>query len=100
MRLKISKSFKDKLNDQVEFIAKDKPSAARKFKSEIVQRIKEIPQMPYKNRKSIFFDREDIRDLIYKGYIVVYKIRGKKLLKYLVLQNTKRTHSNKNYWQQ
>ena len=74
MRLKISKSFKDKLNDQVEFIAKDKPSAARKFKSEIVQRIKEIPQMPYKNRKSIFFDREDIRDLIYKGYIVVYKI--------------------------
>lgn len=30
--------------------------------------------MPYKNRKSIFFDRNDIRDLIYKGYIVTYKI--------------------------
>ncbi len=30
--------------------------------------------MPYKNRKSIFFNRNDIRDLIYKGYIVVYKI--------------------------
>ena len=74
MRLKISKSFKDKLNDQVEFIAKDTPSAARKFKSEIVKRIKEIPQMPYKNIKSIFFDIENIRDLIYKGYIVVYKI--------------------------
>lgn len=26
--------------------------------------------MPYANRKSIFFDREDIRDLIFKGYIV------------------------------
>jgi len=74
MRLKISTSFKDKLSDQVEFIANDKPSAARKFKSEIISRIKDIPQMPYKNRKSIFFDREDIRELIYKGYIVVYKI--------------------------
>ncbi len=74
MKLKISKSFKDKLNNQVKFIAKDKPSAARKFKSEIIKRIKEIPQMPFKNRKSLFFDREDIRDLIYKGYIIVYKI--------------------------
>ena len=74
MRLKILISFKDKLNDQVEFIARDKLSAARKFKSEIIGRIKEIPQMPFKHRKSIFFDRDDIRDLIYKGYIVVYKI--------------------------
>ena len=77
MRLKISKSFRDKLNDQVTFIAKDKPSAARKFKSEIIKRIKEIPKMPFKNRKSIFFDREDIRDLIYKGYIIVYKINNR-----------------------
>ena len=30
--------------------------------------------MPYKNRKSIFFNRNDIRDLVYKGYITVYKI--------------------------
>jgi plasmid stabilization system protein ParE len=74
MRLKILLSFKDKLNDQVEFIARDKPAAARKFKSEIIGKIKEIPQMPFKQRKSIFFDRDDIRDLIYKGYIVVYKI--------------------------
>jgi plasmid stabilization system protein ParE len=77
MRLKILLSFKDKLNDQVEFIARDKPSVARKFKSEIIDRIKEIPQMPFKHRKSIFFDRDDIRDLIYKGYIVVYKINEK-----------------------
>ncbi len=30
--------------------------------------------MPFACRRSIFFDREDIRDLIYKGYIVVYKV--------------------------
>jgi len=74
MKIKFSKSFAQRLNDQVDYIANDKPSAARKFKTEIIARIKQIPQVPYGNRKSIFFDRNDIRDLIYKGYLVVYKI--------------------------
>ena len=74
MRLRIFSSFGVKLNDQVDFIAKDKPAAARKFKREVIKRIKAIPQMPYANRKSIFFDREDIRDLVFKGYVIVYKI--------------------------
>ena len=33
--------------------------------------------MPYGNRKSIFFDRDNIRDLVYKGYVIVYKIDDK-----------------------
>jgi plasmid stabilization system protein ParE len=74
MRLRILTSFGDKLNDQVKYIAKDKPAAARKFKREVIKRIKTIPKMPYANRKCIFFDREDIRDLVFKGYIIVYKI--------------------------
>lgn len=74
MKIKVLKSFRDKLNHQVEFIAKDKPGAARKFKTEILNRIKEIPQMPLKNRKSIFFEKDEIRDLIFKGYIIVYRI--------------------------
>ena len=39
-------------------------------------RIRDIPEMPYKNRKSIFFDRDDIRDLTIKGYINVYRINA------------------------
>jgi plasmid stabilization system protein ParE len=78
MRLKFTESFKEKLNDHIEFIAKDKPTAARKFKSLILNEIREIPHMPYKNRKSIFFDKIDIRDLVVKGYLVVYKINKSK----------------------
>ena len=74
MKLRILKSFRDKLNKQVDYIARDKPGAARKFKSELLLRIREIPNMPFACRKSIFFNREDIRDLIFKGYIIVYKI--------------------------
>jgi len=77
MKIKIFPSFSEKLKDQVDFIAKDKPAAARKFKSEVLQRIREISKMPLSHRKSIFFDREDIRDLIIKGYVVVYKINKK-----------------------
>ena len=77
MKLRILNSFGDKLNDQVDFIAQDKPGAARKFRSDLLVRIKEIPKMPYANRKSIFFDRDDIRDLIFKGYVVVYKVDDK-----------------------
>lgn len=64
----------DKLNKQIDYIAQDKPSAARKFKSELLSLINRLAQMPYQNRRSIFFEREDIRDFIYKGYIIVYKI--------------------------
>lgn len=74
MKLKITKGFRDKLNDQIDYIAKDKPTAARRFKNELISKIRKIPDMPYKHRKSIFFDREDIRDLVFKGYVTVYKI--------------------------
>jgi plasmid stabilization system protein ParE len=59
MRLRVLQSFKDKLNEQIAYIAQDKPEAARKFKSEVMLRIRSIPPMPYANRKSIFFDRDD-----------------------------------------
>ena len=74
MKIEITTEFRDRLNDQIEYIAKDKPTAARNFKSQLLNRIKEIPNMPYAYRQSIFFDQADIRDLIFKGYIVVFKV--------------------------
>ncbi|EAH7533979.1 TPA: type II toxin-antitoxin system RelE/ParE family toxin, partial [Campylobacter jejuni] len=35
---------------------------------------KNLSFMPYKNRKSLSFDNENIRDLIFKGYIIPYLI--------------------------
>jgi plasmid stabilization system protein ParE len=74
MKLKFTKGFREKLNAQVDFIAKDKPDTARKFKNDLIAKINEMPGMPFKHRKSIFFDREDIRDLVFKGYVAVYKV--------------------------
>lgn len=74
MKIEILFSFREKLGYQLAYIAKDKPEAAGKFRKEIIKRIKQLPQNPYSNRKSIYFDRPDIRDLIIKGYTIVYKV--------------------------
>jgi len=34
--------------------------------------------MPFKFRQSIYFEDENIRDLIFKGYTVVYKVDTEK----------------------
>ncbi len=78
MKIKITRAFRDKLNDQIDYIAQDKPSAARKFKRYILNEVKSLQDIPYRNRKSIFFDRDDIRDLIVRGYVIVYKINKDK----------------------
>ena len=74
MKIKITKSFSDRLNKQIDFIASDKPQAARIFRKKVINAIKDIPSMPYKHRMSIFFDQEEIRDMIVQGYIIVYRI--------------------------
>lgn len=74
MELKISHHFLVKLNIQVDYIAQHRPNVARKFKNELIKSLKTIGLNPWKNRKSIFFESDEIRDFIFKKHIIVYKI--------------------------
>lgn len=67
-------SFVAKLNNHVAFIAEDKPEAASKFKDDILQLLKDLPRFPYKHRKSIYFENDQLRDLIYKGFTIIYQV--------------------------
>lgn len=71
--------FVSRLERQIRYIARNNPQNARKFKNSILARIKEIAQNPYACRKSIYFDNKEIRDLIYKGYTIVYVITDKSI---------------------
>jgi plasmid stabilization system protein ParE len=75
MKIKVLNSFNFDLNEQVAYIAKDKPAAARRFKKEIIDLLKDLNKSPYKNRHSIYFEDENVRDLIFKGYTIVYLIK-------------------------
>jgi plasmid stabilization system protein ParE len=74
MKIIVKDSFINKLGNQLDYIAQNNPSNSRKFKNELFNLIKDIPSNPRKHRKSIWFDDENIRDLIFKGYTIVYRI--------------------------
>jgi len=41
----------------------------------LLKSLKELSNYPYKNRQSIYFENENIRDLIFKGYTIVYFVK-------------------------
>ena len=78
MQIKLDKKFETHFNLILEFIAKDKLSASKKFKKDLFEQIKNIPNFPYKFRKSIYFDDIALRDMTFKGYTITYEIDSDK----------------------
>ena len=74
MKIIFKDTFIYRLENQLEFIARNNPANSCKSKNELFNLIKAIPSNPRKHRKSIWYDDVDIRDVIFKGYTVVYRI--------------------------
>jgi len=68
-------TFSKQLKQIIEYIAQDKPSASMKFKNDLKENINLILTNPIMYRKSIYFNDENIRDMIFKGYTIIYRIR-------------------------
>lgn len=79
MKIVFKETFQNRLENQIEYISQDSPLRARKFKSDLFKKIREIPKHPYIHRKSIYFDDETIRDLIFKGYTIVFRITEERI---------------------
>ncbi|OXG06510.1 ParE-like toxin of type II ParDE toxin-antitoxin system [Flavobacterium araucananum] len=74
MIIKISNEFLKLLKEQVHYIYKDKPGAALKFRKDLLKNIKKDLKCPFHFPKSKYFDNENIRDYVFKGYTSVYEI--------------------------
>ena len=74
MKIKLTNEFNYDLNDIVDFISKDKPLAARKFKNDLIKKLNRDLLNPFQFNKSIYFEDENIRDYVFKGYKVVFKV--------------------------
>ena len=79
MKIVFKDTFVIRLENQIEYISRDSPKRPRKFKSELLRNIKKIPSNPYLYRKSIYFREESIRDLIFKGYTIVFRITAENI---------------------
>lgn len=74
MTIKFSKVFQLDVIDQVRYIYKDKFRAALKFRKDLIKNIKKYLKDPFHFKKSRYYEDENIRDYVFKGYMSVYKI--------------------------
>lgn len=74
MKVLLTDNYIKRLNRQIQYIAEDKALAARNFKAELSKRIVELQKFPFKHRESIFYPSKENRDLVYKGYVIVYNV--------------------------
>jgi len=78
MKIVRSRKYTQSLQEVLRFIALDSRQRALNFKHELDEHINDLDNMPFKFRRSIYFEDENIRDLILKGYTIVYKIENEK----------------------
>ena len=91
MKIVFSSQAKADLVEIVEFIAYDKPQAARKWAANIRQSVSKQSDFPKRGRTVPEFGAETIRELIKGQYRVVYKIDDKKdTIVIVTIHNAKR----------
>ena len=80
MIIEYDENFTHKFNVIWDFITLDSQNRANDFKIQLKKQIENIPHLPYKFRKSRWFDNENIRDFIFKGYTIPYLILDDKIV--------------------
>lgn len=74
MKIVIEISFSEPLLQILTTIAKDKKSASKKFNKDLKETIKLLLESPFMCRPSLYFENTKYRDLIFKGYTIIYKV--------------------------
>ena len=78
MQIEYSARFENELFEIYAFIAEDSINRADTFAASLKQNIEKIPDMPYKHRQSVKSNDPQVRDMIFMGYVVVYRINEPK----------------------
>ena len=71
------REYLNELKKILSFIALDSINRAKIFKNQLDSRVDSLGNFPYKYRQSLHHQNENVRDLIYKGYTIVYRINQK-----------------------
>lgn len=72
MKIRRSGRFENELGDVIDYIAKDKKSAAKAFNRNLQSAIETLIDNPHKGRPT----EDGGRELIYRGYTIPYLIDG------------------------
>lgn len=80
MRIIQSERFTQELNTISDFIAEDSLARAQEFQEQLKAKIEAMSDSPLMYRKSNSFNDDNIRDLIFKGYVIPYLINNDEIL--------------------
>ncbi len=78
----------DRFAEIASYIAQDNPSAAEKWVDDAFNRVGQLAQFPHSGRHLPETSREDIRELIWKNYRIIYRVKARELA-ILTVRHTK-----------
>ena len=74
MQIVFSPKFEADLKNIIEFYFEKNPQVADNFYNGLSAKIRDIAFMPYRFRKNQKLNKEDIREMIFKGYVIPFRI--------------------------
>ncbi len=74
MKTTRTKLYKTQLMQILKYIAKDNTKASKNFENKLNLQIENLIHFPYKCRQSYYDKDKNVRDMIYKGYTIIYEI--------------------------
>ena len=78
MQIVKSNRYLEELETMLGFIAKDSLNRALQFADTLNAQVMELDIMPYKHRASFKSNDISVRDLVFKGYVIPYRINKSK----------------------
>lgn len=74
MRVVLTPEFEADLKNILEFYSEKSLEVADDFYYNLYEKLENIAFMPYRFRKNQILNREDTRELIFKGYVIPFHI--------------------------
>ena len=74
MKILFTEDFKENLKEILKFIKQGSKDRAYTFRDSLKNEIIKIPERPYSYRENLTMKDTQLRDLIFKGYVVVFVI--------------------------
>lgn len=90
MEIYTSKLYEQQLRDILSLLLQDDYKATKNFKMYLDTIILNIPSKEKKYKKSIYFDDENIRDILFQGCTIVFLV-DKESSRYTILGITKKS---------
>ena len=75
MRIEWARSARDELTDLRDYIAKASPYNAQRFIERIITAVESLSDQPQRGRRAPEADRDDVRELLFQNYRIIYLLR-------------------------